>query len=63
VQSGIWKFGIDSPDLPGFLARYGWDLVEDVGYVQLAEEYVKPTCRGLKTMSLERVAYARKQGS
>lgn len=60
VEGGIWKWGIDPAALPDFLAQYGWELLEDVSYGELAERYVRPTGRDLLVTSMERVAYARK---
>lgn len=60
VARDIWKWGIDPPALRDFLAQCGWRLVEDVGYDQLASQYVSPTGRDLLTSPIERVAFARK---
>jgi len=54
----IWLFGMDPAQVADFLSSYGWRLVEDIEYSELAERYVKPTGRQLLTMPVERVAYA-----
>ena len=61
VSSGIWLFGMDSEAWPDLLTKYGWRLIEDLGYDQLADLYVRPTGRNLPPMQVERVIYAEKQ--
>ena len=61
VVSGIWLFGMDPGTWPDLLTKYGWRMIEDVGYDQLAERYVKPTGRNLAATLVERVVYAEKQ--
>ena len=60
VVKGIWLFGLDPENVPTFLSKYGWRLIEDVGYDELAERYVKPLGRDLPTMPIERMVYAEK---
>ena len=60
VQSRIWLFGLDPEAWPDLLIKYGWRMMEDVGYDQLAEQYVKPTGRKLAPMPVERAIYAEK---
>jgi methyltransferase (TIGR00027 family) len=60
VKSGLWLFGMEPEGWPDFLKEYGWRVVEDVGYDEMAEKYVKPTGRALATMPIERMVYAEK---
>lgn len=61
VESGLWTFGMNPPAWPDFLAQYGWQIVEDVGYGRLAPDYIQPTGRNLATTPIERLIYAQKQ--
>ncbi len=36
-----------------FLKEYGWQAIEDVGYDEMAERYIKPTGRILASISIE----------
>jgi methyltransferase (TIGR00027 family) len=56
----IWIFGMDPGLWPPFLKEYGWQAIEDVGYDELAEKYVKPTGRMLASTPIERIVYAEK---
>jgi methyltransferase (TIGR00027 family) len=60
VKDKIWLFGMDPEEWPKFLEEYGWQVVEHVGYDELAERYVKPTGRELAFTPVERVVYAEK---
>jgi methyltransferase (TIGR00027 family) len=60
VENGIWLYGMDPEGVTDFLSSYGWRLVEDLEYAELAERYVKPTGSKLLTMPVERIAYAEK---
>ena len=60
VQTGVWLLGLEPEGLAGFLKGYGWRLVEDSGYDELAEKYINPTGRKLATTTVERIAYAEK---
>lgn len=57
----VWHFGFAPEDVADFLSEYGWRLVEDLGYDELAEQYVKPTGRQLPVMAIERMVYALKE--
>lgn len=60
VKGGIW-FGAFEPDeLPGFLMKYGWKVIEDRGYDALADEYLRPTGRRLCSTPVERMVFAEK---
>lgn len=58
VREKAWLYGMDPAEVPGFLAGYGWRVLEDVSYEELAERYVKPTGRELASTPIERVVYA-----
>jgi len=60
LKDEIWHFGIDPEDVADFLDRFGWRVLEHLGYEELAERYVKPTGRKLKTLAIERLVYAKK---
>jgi methyltransferase (TIGR00027 family) len=60
VETDIWKFGLDPEALSDFLGEHGWRLIEDVGYDELDERYVKRTGRVFVPTLIERVAYAEK---
>jgi len=60
VNKKVWTFGFKPENLSEFLKEYGWRLVEDLSYEELAERYVKPTGRTLETLAIERVVYAEK---
>ncbi len=60
LKDKMWLFGIDPEDVADFLGRYGWGVLEHLGYEELAEMYVKPTGRKLESLALERVVYAEK---
>jgi methyltransferase (TIGR00027 family) len=60
VQKNIWLFGLDPGDVAPFLNKFGWRVVEHLGYEELAEQYVKPTGRDLPSMPIERMVYAEK---
>jgi methyltransferase (TIGR00027 family) len=60
AKDKIWRFGMDPQKAAKFLERYGWRVIEHLGYEDLAERYVKPTARVLSSMPVERVVYAQK---
>lgn len=60
VPTQIWRFGMDPEAWPDLLAEFGWQLLEDVSYGELAKRYVQPTGRALATTEVERVIYAEK---
>ncbi len=60
VASKIWLFGMEPEDCHSFLKDYGWQIVEDVGYRELAERYIVPTGRRLNSTPVERMVYAEK---
>ncbi|MDR3583737.1 MAG: hypothetical protein P4L59_00220 [Desulfosporosinus sp.] len=60
VTNKIWIFGMEPEAWPNFLKEYGWKVIEDLGYDELAEKYVKPTGRILASTPIERMIYAEK---
>lgn len=58
---GLWHFGLHTEDVAGFLAGYGWRLVEQAGPGELVERYVKPAGRDLTASELEWSVYAEKE--
>jgi O-methyltransferase involved in polyketide biosynthesis len=60
VATGIWTFGMEPEDCPAFLQGYGWRVIEDVGYDELANRYVDPVGRNLTSTPVERMVYAEK---
>jgi O-methyltransferase involved in polyketide biosynthesis len=47
VATGVWLFGLEPEDCPTFLQGYGWRIIEEVGYEELAVRYLGPTGRQL----------------
>lgn len=60
IDEKIWIFGMDPGAWPDFLKEYGWQVIEDVSYGELAEIYIKPTGRILASTPIERMVYAEK---
>ena len=60
VLKNIWLFGLAPDDVPPFLSKYGWRVIEELGYDDLAERYVNPVGRDLPSMPIERMVYAEK---
>lgn len=60
VETGTWLFGMEPQDCPTFLIDYGWRLIEDVAYDELARKYLGPTGRSMSTTQVERMVYAEK---
>jgi methyltransferase (TIGR00027 family) len=56
----LWQFGLEPDEVAGFIADYGWRLVEQAGPDELAQRYVEPTGRKLPASQLEWSAYAEK---
>ena len=57
----VWRFGLDPDEVSGFLAEYGWHLVEQAGPDYFLEHYIRPTGRNLGASELEWSAYAEKR--
>ena len=60
LKDKLWHFGFDPDELNAFLSNHGWKLIEDLGYAELDERFVKPTGRILSVMEFERIVYAEK---
>jgi methyltransferase (TIGR00027 family) len=60
VRDKLWLFGMAPEDVGTFLGSHGWDVVEHLGYEELAERYVEPTGRELSSSPIERIVYAEK---
>jgi len=60
VESKIWLSAMNPKTVPEFLKGYGWKLIEDVGYDEMAEKYIGPTGRTLTSTPVERMVYAEK---
>lgn len=60
INQKVWHFGWNPKQIPDFLAEYGWQLIEDVSYHELAERYVTPSRRISGSMEIERMVYAEK---
>ena len=60
LKEKSWLYGMDPEEVADFLAVYGWQVMEHLGYEELAEWYVKPTGRELLSTPLERMVYAEK---
>ena len=60
MKGNIWHFGFDPKEIAPELNKYGWNLIEDLGYEELNNRYVKPTGRKLGVMEVERVVFAEK---
>jgi methyltransferase (TIGR00027 family) len=56
----LWRFGLEPDEVAGFIAEYGWRLIEQAGPNELMQRYVEPTGRKLKASELEWSAYAEK---
>jgi methyltransferase (TIGR00027 family) len=60
VETKLWQFGLMPEACPDFVAQYGWRVVEDVGYDELAKKYIRPAARPLASTPIERMVYAEK---
>lgn len=60
VRSQVWKFGMLPEDVEGFLAGYGWRLIEQAGPDELMDRYVRPAGRDLTASQIEWSVYAEK---
>jgi methyltransferase (TIGR00027 family) len=58
VATKVWLFGMEPEDCPTFLRGYGWQIIEDVGYDELADKYIGPTRRQLRSTPVERIVHA-----
>jgi hypothetical protein len=60
VASNLWVFGMEPQDCAAFLQGFGWRVIEDVGYDELASRYMGPANRKLTSTPVERMVYAEK---
>lgn len=60
VAGKVWHFGMEPEAAPGFLREYGWNVIEDIGFDQLARRYSEMSHRGLEATPVERMVYAEK---
>ena len=60
VATKVWLFGMEPEDVPPFLQGYGWRVIEDIGYDELAARYIGPTGRPMASTPVERMVYAEK---
>jgi methyltransferase (TIGR00027 family) len=60
VDTNIWNFGMLPDHCPVLLKEFGWRVVEDVGYDELASRYIRPTGRRLTSTAVERIVYDEK---
>jgi methyltransferase (TIGR00027 family) len=56
----IWQFGLEPDEVAGFIADYGWRLVEQAGPDEFVQRYAEPAGRKLPGSQLEWSAYAEK---
>ena len=56
----LWHFGLEPDEVAGFIAEYGWRLVEQAGPDEFVQRYAKPAGRDLPGSALEWSAYAEK---
>jgi methyltransferase (TIGR00027 family) len=59
-RSDLWKFGLLPEEVDGFLAGYGWRLIDQAGPDELMDRYVRPAGRDLTASQVEWSAYAEK---
>jgi methyltransferase (TIGR00027 family) len=60
-KNRIIRFGMDPDKIADFLDRYGWEILEHVGYDDLVEKYAGLTGRSLTSTPLGRMVYAVKK--
>jgi methyltransferase (TIGR00027 family) len=56
----LWHFGLEPDEVAGFIADYGWRLVEQAGPDEFVQRYAEPAGRKLPGSQLEWSAYAEK---
>jgi methyltransferase (TIGR00027 family) len=56
----VWKSGLLPEDVEGYLAGYGWRLIEQLGPDEVIDRYVRPAGRNLPASQVEWSAYAEK---
>ena len=58
VKRPLWHFGLEPEQVAPFLARYGWQELEQAGSREYVQRYVQPARRTLPVMEIERAVYA-----
>jgi methyltransferase (TIGR00027 family) len=61
TKDKIWIFGMNPENWPDFLNQFGWEIIEDIDFLELHEKYVRPTRRPLASTPIERIIYAEKK--
>jgi methyltransferase (TIGR00027 family) len=61
TKDKIWIFGMNPENWPDFLNQFGWEIIEDIDFLELHEKYVRPTRRSLASTPIERIIYAEKK--
>jgi methyltransferase (TIGR00027 family) len=56
----VWKFGLNTEDVAGFVAGFGWELVEQAGPDYYLQNYIRPAGRDLTASQLEWAAFCAK---
>jgi methyltransferase (TIGR00027 family) len=56
----VWKFGLKPDEVAGFIAEYGWGLIEQAGPEYFVRRYIEPAGRDLTASQLEWSAFAEK---
>lgn len=60
VKKRLWRFGLDPNRVAGFLAEYGWAVVEQPTAQDFASRYLTPVGRDMPVSELERSVCAEK---
>ncbi len=57
-KNPLWFCGFDPAEMREYLSKYSLSLIEDVGYEEYLERYIKPKGRDLTVMEIERTVLA-----
>ena len=57
-KNPLWFCGFEPAEMPGYLSGFSLSLIEEVGYEEALERYLKPRGRDLKVVEIERVVLA-----
>ncbi len=57
-KNPLWFCGFDPAELREYLSEYSLSLIEDVGFAEYLERYIKPKGRDLTVMEIERTVLA-----
>lgn len=60
VEKGIWKFGLLPNEVPEFLKKYGWTIIEDLSFEKLSKR-IEVNNRGLELTAVERIVLCIKE--